>query len=165
MKKIILLSLIIAASAALADTTVTMSGVHNCCKSCANGITKAASSVKDVTVDAAGKTITITAKSKVNAKKAVEAIIEAGYYGKVEGIEMAAKPAKAEGKVAKATVSGVHLCCQKCATAASDAVKGVAGVSKYDIASKAESFTVEGDFSKADLAAALNAAGFAGEIK
>jgi copper chaperone CopZ len=59
----------------------------------------------------------------------------------------------------------VHLCCQKCADAATDAVKAVAGVTKYDIVSKAESFTVEGEFAKADLVAALNSAGFAGDIK
>jgi hypothetical protein len=38
-------------------------------------------------------------------------------------------------------------------------------VTKYDIVSKAESFTVEGEFTKADLVAALNSAGFAGDIK
>lgn len=154
---------------AAAETTVTMTGVHNCCKSCTNGIVKAGAGLKDVTITAEGKTVTIVAKQKSAAKKAVEAIIEAGYYGKVEGDESStaksAAPAKAESKVAKATVTGVHLCCQKCADAATKAVKAVAGVSKYDIASKATSFTVEGDFSKADLTAALNDAGFAGKIE
>ena len=57
------------------------------------------------------------------------------------------------------------ICCKKCVTAAEDAVKSVAGVTKYEIVSKAESFTVEGEFTKSALAAALNSAGFAGDIK
>lgn len=172
MKKITLLSFLALAAFAKAETTITMTGVHNCCKSCANGITNAASKLKDVTVTPEGKTVTIVAKKKTDAKKAAEAIIEAGYFGKIEGDESdtktTSKPAtasKPEAKMAKATVSGVHLCCQKCANAVTDAVKAVPGVSKYEVVSKAETFTVEGDFTKADLVAALNDAGFAGEIK
>lgn len=168
MKKI-LFSLFTLASFAQAEVTVTMTGVHNCCGSCSKGITNAALSVsKDIVVDAPAKTTTvkITAKKKTDAKKAVEAIIAAGYFGKVEGEESASKPAasKADAKVTKATVTGVHLCCQKCANAAIAAVKNVSGITKHDIVSKAESFTVEGEFTKAELAAALNAEGLAGTI-
>jgi copper chaperone CopZ len=145
-----------------------MTGVHNCCKSCTNGIVKAGTSVgKDITVTAEGKTVTITTKKKTDAKKAVEAIIAAGYFGKVEGEEAESKStaaAKPEAKITKATVSGVHLCCQKCANAAIAAVKNVPGITKHDIVSKAESFTVEGEFTKAELAAALNAEGLGGAI-
>jgi hypothetical protein len=162
---LLILSTALFAISASAETTVTMTGVHNCCRSCKVGIEKAGASLKDVTITAEGKTVKIVAKQKSAAKKAVEAIIAAGYYGKVEGEESASKSSaasKPQSKVTKATVSGVHLCCQKCADAAIDAVKGV---TKYDIASKATSFTVEGEFTKADLTAALNNAGFAGEIK
>lgn len=172
MIKLTLLSLFALAAFARAETTLTMTGVHNCCKGCANGIIKAAADLKDVTVTPEGKTVTIVSKKKGDAKKAAEAIIAAGYYGKIEGDEGASKstskPAtasKPEGKMAKATVSGVHLCCQKCANAVTDAVKAVPGVSKYEVVSKAETFTVEGDFTKAELATALNNAGFEGEIK
>ncbi len=172
MKFITLLSILALASNVRAETTITLNGVHNCCKGCANGITKAAAAFKDATVTPEGKKVTITTKKKTDAKKVADAIIAAGYFGTIEGDESATKSsskpaaaAKPEAKLTKATVSGVHLCCQKCATAATDAVKSVAGVTKYDIASKAESFTVEGEFTKADLTAALNGAGFAGEIK
>lgn len=166
MKKI-LFSLFALAALAQAETTVTMTGVHNCCKSCTNGIVKAGTSAgKDISVTAEGKTVTITTKKKTDAKKAVEAIIAAGYFGKVEGEESASKPAaaKADAKLTKATVTGVHLCCQKCANAAIAAVKNVSGITKHDIVSKAQSFTVEGEFTKAELAAALNAEGLAGTI-
>ncbi|MBL9133625.1 MAG: hypothetical protein JNG86_20615 [Verrucomicrobiaceae bacterium] len=153
MKLLTLLSLFSLAAFARAETTITLNGVHNCCRGCANGITKAAADFKDVTVTPAGKKVTITTKKKSDAKKVAEAIIAAGYYGTIEGDEAPSKSAsktstasKPEGKLTKATVSGVHLCCQKCADAATDAVKAVAGVTKYDIASKAETFTVEGEF-------------------
>ena len=172
MKLLTLLSLLAVAATVRAETTLTMTGVHNCCKGCANGIIKAAASLKDVTVTPEGKKVTIVSKKKGDAKKAAEAIIGAGYFGTIEGDESesksASKPAataKPEAKLTKATVSGVHLCCQKCANAATDAVKSVAGVTKYEIVSKAETFTVEGEFAKADLVAALNSAGFAGDIK
>lgn len=172
MKFITLLSILALTASVRAETTITMTGLHNCCGSCAKGIVKAGTSVgKDVTVDIPEKssTATITTKKKGDAMKAVEAIIAAGYFGKVEGAESASKPetaaAKPEAKMTKATVSNVHLCCKKCETAAINAVKDVAGVTKYDIVAKATSFTVEGEFAKADLNAALNAAGFAGDIK
>jgi copper chaperone CopZ len=172
MKLLTLLSLLAVAATVRAETTLTMTGVHNCCKGCANGIIKAAADFKDVTVTPEGKKVTITTKKKSDAKKVAEAIIGAGYFGTIEGDESESKStskpataAKPEAKLTKATVSGVHLCCQKCATAATDAVKSVAGVTKYEIVSKAESFTVEGEFAKADLVAALNSAGFAGDIK
>ena len=166
MKRLIF-SLLAVVTFAHAETTVTMTGVHNCCKSCTNGIVKAGTSVgKDIAVTAEGKTVTITTKKKTDAKKAVEAIIAAGYFGKVEGEESAASKtsSKPESKLTKATVSGVHLCCKKCADAAIAAIKTVSGITKHDIVAKSESFTVEGEFTKAELVAALNAAGLAGDI-
>lgn len=171
MKLITLLSVFAIAASVRAETTLTMTGVHNCCGSCAKGITKAGMSVGNdvtVTVPEKGTTVTIVSKKKGDAKKAAEAIIAAGYYGKIEGEESASKPAaaaKPEAKMTKATVSGVHLCCKKCEVAAANAVKTVAGITKSDIVAKATSFTVEGEFTKSELAAALNAAGFAGDIK
>jgi len=162
----ILSSLLLVTSLASAETTVTLSGVHNCCKGCTNGIVKAASALKDVTVTAEGKIVTITAKSKSNAKKAVEAIMAAGYYGTSDAEEKAtastsSAPAK---KLTEATVSDIHLCCGKCATAMTDALKAVPGITENTVASKATSFTVKGEFTEAELVAAMNKAGFHGTV-
>ena len=174
MKLITLLSVLALTASLRAETTLTMTGVHNCCGSCAKGITKAGSIGEGVTVTVPdkGMTVTIVSKKKGDAKKAAEAIIAAGYYGKIEGEESnaktASKPAaaaKPEAKMTKATVSGVHLCCKKCEVAAANAVKTVSGITKSDIVAKATSFTVEGEFTKSELTAALNAAGFAGVIQ
>ncbi len=173
MKLFTLLSILALTASVNAETTLTMTGVHNCCGSCAKGITKAGSIGEGVTIDVPEKstTVTITSKKKGDAMKAAEAIIAAGYFGKIEGGEpskTASKPAttsKPEAKMTKATVSGVHLCCKKCETAAANAVKTVSGITKSDIVAKATSFTVEGEFTKSELTAALNDAGFAGDIK
>ena len=160
--KLILTALLASATLATAATTVTLEGVHNCCKGCTNGIVKAAEGIKDVEVTAEGKTVTITAKSKANAKKAVEAIMAAGYYGAGAGDEYAAT---ADKTLREATVTGAHLCCQKCVNAMSDAVKSVPGVTEADIVSKQNTFTVKGEFSSRALIAAMNKAGFHGTVK
>lgn len=173
MKLITLLSVLSLTASLRAETTLTMTGVHNCCGSCAKGITKAGSIGEGVTIDVPEKstTVTITSKKKGDAMKAAEAIIAAGYFGKIEGGEPSKTASKStastkpEAKMTKATVSGVHLCCKKCETAAANAVKTVPGITKSDIVAKATSFTVEGEFTKSELTAALNAAGFAGDIK
>lgn len=173
MKLFTLLSVLALTASVHAETTLTMTGVHNCCGSCAKGITKAGSIGEGVTIDVPDKstTVTITSKKKGDAMKAAEAIIAAGYFGKIEGGEPSKSASKStastkpEAKMTKATVSGVHLCCKKCEVAAADAVKTVPGITKSDIVAKATSFTVEGEFTKSELTAALNAAGFAGDIK
>ena len=166
MKYTLISLLALAATFASAETTVTLEGVHNCCKGCTNGIVKAAADLKDVTVTAEGETVTITAKSKMNAKKAVEAIMSAGYYGTSSETSAAAKPAmpKAEKKLTAATVTGAHLCCQKCVNAVTEAVKTVPGITKSTIVSKEKTFTVEGEFTEGELVAALNKAGFHGTL-
>ncbi len=168
MKLTLILSLIFAAGlASAAETTVTLSGVHNCCKSCTNGITKAATSVKDVTVTAEGGTVKVTAKSKADAKKAVQALNAAGYFGTSDAEESATTSAatKPVKKLTEATVSGAHLCCGKCVKAMTEAVKSVAGVTETNIVSKESTFTVKGNFTEGDLLAAMNKAGFTGEVK
>jgi copper chaperone CopZ len=169
MKNTLLTAFFLATSLLNAETTITLSGVHNCCKSCTNGITKAATSVEGVTATAEGKTVKVTSKSKAGAKKAVEAIMAAGYFGTSDVAEektssslSTTKPAK---KLTEATVSGAHLCCQKCANAMIEAVKAVPGVSEHTIVSKASTFTVKGDFTEADLLASMNKAGFTGVVK
>lgn len=148
------------ALSANAESTVTLTGVHNCCKSCTTGISKAVESVPGAKATADKGTVTITAKTQADATKATAALLKAGYYG--EGGSAKAATAS-DGKVKSATVTGVHLCCGKCVTAFNDAVKTVGGTS--DATKGAKSVKVEGDFSPKDLLAALNKGGFNGEVK
>ncbi|MCB1208793.1 MAG: cation transporter [Verrucomicrobiales bacterium] len=165
MKHLIIPTLILALTTfARAEATVTLEGVHNCCKSCATGITKAATSVKGVTAEIDGTKVTLTAKNESSAKKAVEAIMDAGYYGTTGAEASTTAAAPASKKLKGATVTNVHLCCGKCVKAVDAAVKTVAGVTGATIESKATSFTVEGEFDEAELVAALNKAGFQGKV-
>jgi copper chaperone CopZ len=158
------LSLAVAALAAFtlplhAETSLTLSGVHNCCKGCAKGI-EAAITGAGATAEIDGKKVVITASSEAKVKKAAEALLAAGYFG--EGAEPAAVT---DAKVKSATVGAVHLCCGKCVSAVEKAVKSVSGVTSHTAEKNADTFTVEGDFSTKELAEALNKAGFNGSIK
>jgi copper chaperone CopZ len=146
--------------AAHAESTVTLNNIHNCCGSCAKGITKAVTSVDGATVTTTKTSATITAKNKATVDKAVDALLAAGFYG--EGAPPQTAPDK---KVTSATVSGTHLCCGKCVTGVEKAVKNTPGATAHDATKGAKSFKVTGDFNLKDLVAALNKAGYAGKVE
>lgn len=144
---------------ASAESSVTLSGVHNCCKGCARGIEKAITST-GATAEIDGETVIVKAGSDADVEKAVSSLLAAGYFG-----EGATAPEVADKKVTSAEVSDVHLCCGKCVKAVEKAVAACKGASSHTAEKGSKTFTVEGDFSTADLAAALNAAGLNGSIK
>lgn len=146
--------------AALADSSIVLTGVHNCCKKCDTGIIEAVAKVEGATAQTEKGKVTITAKDEETAKKGAASLVSNGYFGKG-----ATAPTVTDAKVTSATVSGVHLCCGKCVTAVETAVKAVAGVSGLDATKGAKSFKVEGDFSTKELASSLNKNGFSGDIK
>ena len=145
---------------ARAESTVTLTGVHNCCKSCEKGIAAAVAKVPGASVKADKTTVTITAANEADAKKATAALVADGYYG--EGAEA---PAVTDAKVKGGTVEGVHLCCAKCVTAFNKAATATAGVKSTDAVKGAKSVKIEGDFSTKEFAANLNKAGFSGTVK
>lgn len=175
MKKHLLASSLLLAlslSARAADPVV-VDGPHSCCDGCKNAITKAVANVRDVSVDE--KKGTITAKNKSGAKKAVEALMEKGFFAMVGGTgaesksaeTSAAKPAaSATGKKVKsATVTEIHNCCLRCRNMIMDAARDTPGVTSAEVEVKVTTFTVQGEFTKEDLLASLNKAGFNGKIK
>ena len=155
-----ILSCLTLAISAQAETTLTITGVHNCCKKCETGILDAVKKVPGASAKADKAIVTITATDEATAKKAAASLVAAGYAG--QGAEA---PAVTDAKVKSATVSGVHLCCGKCVKAVDAALHDVPGVTKNDATKGATSFKVEGDFSTAALASALNKSGFSGTIK
>jgi hypothetical protein len=144
-------------SASAAEATLT--GVHNCCNSCKKGINTA--------VEGAGAkakidktTVTVTADDEAGVKKAVDALLAAGYFG--NGATAPAAPSDAKAK--SVTVEGVHLCCGKCVTSFNKAVTA-AGVTRTDAAKNAKTVTVEGDVSPKEVLDALHKAGFNATVK
>lgn len=148
-------------SAALhAESSITLTGVHNCCKKCDNGIVGAISKA-GATAKVEKTKVTITAADEATAKKAAAALGAAGYFG--AGMEPAAGLSEAKSK--SVIVEGAHLCCQKCVDAFNKAAMGAAGVTKTNATKGAASVIVEGDISPKDLIAALNKCGFNGTVK
>ena len=155
-----LLSCLAVAVSAQAEFTLTLTGVHNCCGKCEKGIVEAVKKVEGASATAEKSTVKITAKDEATAKQAAASLLAAGYAG-----NESPAPTVTDAKVKTATVSGVHLCCPKCVTAVDKALKTVPGVKTNNATKGAASFTVEGDFSTAALASALQKSGFNGSIK
>jgi mercuric ion binding protein len=154
---------------ALADTTVTLSKVHLCCPACVKGVADVVKKVDGATAECNRKdrTVTVQAKDEDTARRLVDALGEAGYYGTSDKKELAIKPAAdvPSGKVKSLSVSGVHNCCGSCNRALKAAVKGVAGVTGDTAKPRSSSFEVTGDFDAADVVKALNDAGFQAKVK
>jgi copper chaperone CopZ len=169
MNKTVLTLVVTAALAAFAqaDTTVKLSGVHLCCKSCVKGVDKAVSTVSGATAasDSDASTVTITAADAPTVQKAVDALIAAGYYGASDtaDIKVSSATGAKDGKVSALTVSGVHLCCPKCVKAVNKALGEVAGVTSNNAEKNATSFEIKGDFNPKDVFAALQKAGLTGK--
>lgn len=158
---------LISAPGALADVTVKLGDVHLCCNSCVKGVEKALAPVSGVSAksDRESETVTITAPDKATAQKAVDALVGAGYFGKSSdaGIKVNAATGATNAKVKSLTVSGVHLCCNKCVTAVKDALAKVPGVQGNTAKKDAASFEVTGDFKPTEVFAALQGAGLTGK--
>lgn len=165
-------ALVLAISAALtafaaAESTVKITGVHLCCKSCVKGVDKAVATVSGATAasDAEAGTVTLTAPDLATAQKATDALVTAGYFGKPENpeIKLADTSGAKNAKVSSLTVNDVHLCCGKCVKAVDAAVKGVAGVTSHNAEKGAKTFKIEGNFNPHEVFAALQKAGLTGK--
>jgi len=147
-------AMLAATAAFAADVKVT--GIHNCCPGCANTI--------QTTLKDAGATNIVLEKTDLSfsaddAQKAVTALCEAGFAGKLsEGVK---RPASGAGQKAgkEIKLEKVHNCCGACTKAINDAVKDIG---KTDAKAKASSFTVssENEVQARAVVAALRKAGF-----
>ena len=161
---VLVLSLV--TSAVFAEETVTLTKVHNCCKKCTDGLNKAVANAPGVTAKINKSSVALTAASITDIQKAVDAILAAGYTGTSDSPKVKAEAGTAANQsVNELTVSGVHLCCQKCVTAVDKAVKAVPGVKTDTAAKGSDTFKIEGNFNAKDLMAALSEAGFTGTAK
>jgi copper chaperone CopZ len=156
------------ATLARAESTVKISDVHLCCKSCVTGVEKAVAKAKGVTatVDKDAGTVSLTGADKGAVQSTVDALVAAGYYGKSDSAEISPKDTSGakDGKVASLKVNEVHLCCDKCVTAVTKALGKVKGVTGNNVEKKATTFEVTGDFSPKEVFAALQAAGLTGKV-
>lgn len=151
------------AAPVFAETKVTLNGVHLCCAACVRGVEKVIAGVDGATVEvnAKGKTVAVTAKDDATAQKAIDALAEAGFYGKSSNDKIAIKTVTApNGKVARLVLEGAHNCCNSCAAELKKTCKKVEGVAETAIQARTSSFVIEGNFEPNEVLQALNNAGF-----
>lgn len=171
--KTFILSLVAAVSFSLssfaADATAKLTDVHLCCKSCVTGVQKAVGKVPgaSATVDQEAGEVTITGADTKTVQKAVDSLIEAGYFGKSSdpSIKITADTGAKGKKVQTLKVKGVHLCCGKCVSAVNKSLASVDGVKANTATKGAESFDVTGDFNDKAVFDALQKAGLTGKVE
>ena len=158
-----------ASALAAAATEVKVTDVHLCCKACVNGVNKATADVKGVKVEAdqKTKTVTITAETDEAAAKAVQAMADAGFNGKVEGgkFEMKYEGKVPAGKVKRLVLNVGHSGCGSCNSAIKKAIEKVDGVEGIGAKAKDVKVVVEGDFEAAAVVTALREAGFGAKVE
>src|SRR6185312_7884033 len=94
------------------ETEVELTGVHLCCQGCVNAANAALRSVEGVgfRCDMWNRTVTLTTGDAEAARKALDALAAAGFYGTSDHVNLAMKPVGdvPEGKVKRVAVSGIH---------------------------------------------------------
>jgi copper chaperone CopZ len=151
------------ATEVLADVTVKVSGLHNCCGACLKGISKAVTSTgAQATIGKGDDTVTITAPDEQTAQSALDSLAAAGYHGTSDtpGLAMKDDSGAPSGNSTHLELSGAHNCCRGCANAIGEAAGSVPGVSEKTVNPKSNTFVVEGNYDAKALVKALNDAGF-----
>ena len=161
----ILVTLYLFSNLAFALTKVTLSDVHICCVTCQEAIEHAALGVKgaNVSVDRDTYSVAISANDDAVVQAAVDAVANAGFYGKSDNNKVAIKTATADKKSSSAEFVGFHNCCGGCSAAIEEAVKSVAGVQTATVSNR--SCLVKGNFNEASVLKAINNAGFSASVK
>ncbi len=169
MKTLILsvLTLVAAASAVQAETQVTLSGVHLCCKGCVKGVLEAVDgSGGKASCDAKAGTVAISG-TKVSVEKALKGVAKAGYYGKSDNKDFAigCQGGAEDKKVKTLTLDGTHLCCGKCVKAVARAVSATDGADAHTAKKGSKTFAVTGDFNAQAFIRALHDNGLHAFVK
>jgi periplasmic mercuric ion binding protein len=146
-----------------------LTGVHLCCQGCVNAADAALMSVEGVEsrCDMENGTVSLTAGDDTAARKALDALAAAGFYGRTgnQNLTMKAMSDVPQGKVKRLKVSAIHNCCGLCCEAIKEAIATVDGVTGDTAEPQATTFEVIGDLDAAVLVKALNAAGFSAQVK
>jgi len=162
------LGLLLIGRSAAAETKVTVSETHLCCGMCLKAVDATLKDMQGVKFksDQGTKTIEIVAENDAAAQKAIDALADAGFYGKLDNDKLKFKPVAADdAAVEKLEVSGVHNCCGQCTNTIKKAVTSVSGVSGTNVKAKETAFAVEGKFKPGEVVKALLDAGFYVQVK
>ena len=150
-----------------AETKVTLSGVHLCCKGCVNGVTKAVKNT-GATVKCNAKAGSVAISGAKNAVvAALKGVAKAGYYGKSSDKDLAitCEGGAEDKKVKSLTLGGAHLCCGKCVKAIARAVDATDGAKTHTAKKGSKTFEVTGDFNALAFIRALHDNGLHAVVK
>ncbi|HEY4234257.1 MAG TPA: heavy metal-associated domain-containing protein [Lacipirellulaceae bacterium] len=156
-----------------AKVTVTVSEMHVCCGACIKAIEKAVAKVPGVEAKVEQESgeegegmATLTAANYETIQKAIDEIAKAGFHGDLDSDKVKFAPIKtADGNVKTLEIAYIHNCCKGCSKSINEALGEVKGLTTKTIEPKKSSFTLEGDFSPADVVKELTEAGFYPTLK
>ena len=159
---------------------VSVKGVHICCGQCVKvigGLLGKVDGVSGAKCDKDSKTVTFSATDEKTAKKGLQAILRAGFYGtaKLDGEKLTAYSGKnkkknknknAGKKSNEITLYRVHLCCGGCAKTIAAALKDIDGVEDVKCDRDAKTVKLTGkDINNRAVVSALRKAGFNGSTR
>ena len=155
------------ASSAMAETKVTLSGMHLCCGGCVNGVKKAIKDMEGVAIEMDSKAGTgvLTAEDDATAQKALDAIATAGFHAETDSDTLVMKDDSGvkEGELTRLELTGVHNCCGACDRAIKKALADIAGIEGLVSKAKTDKIVVEGKFDGQAVVKALYKEGFHGK--
>ena len=155
------------ALAGRAEVSLKLTGVHLCCGKCVTAAEEAAAGVSGVkaTGDKETGELAVTAPDAAAAQKAADAVVAAGFFGQSSdpSVKVTGASGAKDEEVASLTVTGAHLCCDKCAKGVAKALSGVKGVTENTAVKGAKSFEIKGRFNAREAMSALEAAGYSGK--
>src|SRR5437016_4526931 len=126
----VVVAILLAGRPAAAETKVTISDTHLCCGQCLRAVDATLKDIAGVKFqsDQSAKTIEITADNDEAAQKAINALADAGFYGKLNKPDSSLKfkPVQADDAVVeKLELSGIHNCCGQCTNSIKKAATSV----------------------------------------
>jgi copper chaperone CopZ len=147
-------AILVAGTAYAGDVKIT--GIHNCCGNCNRIITAALEGAGATTISVKPGEVTF---ASTDPDKAVKALYDIGYSGKVEGAKVpeAVGAKGVRGKEIK--VEGIHNCCPRCCAAIIAALKPI-GTSNVKPQLTAFTVTTESEVEASAVVKALRDAGF-----
>lgn len=155
-------------SNAVAESKVTLTGMHLCCGKCVKGAEAAGKGIDaKLTIDKAAGSVTVTG-TDANIQKALDALAAHGFHGKSDHEKLAQKndvKALKGKKVKRLELTGVHICCGKCVKGIKGALAKVDGIEGDTVKNGAKAFVVEGDFDAGALLQAMYDAGYHASVK
>jgi copper chaperone CopZ len=153
-----------------AETKVELKGTHLCCDNCVKAVGQVLTKqdgVADAKCDKKAGTVSFTAKDDATAKKAIQALADAGFHGDTGNKDLAIKDDSGvtKGKVKSLTLTGLHNCCDSCAKSINNTLKKVDGVKTEPVEKKVTTIEVTGEFDAEALVKAFNDAGYHVKVK